>query len=70
MKIEKGIPAPNHRKKYDYQWMKNLAVGDSFVVESRYLATQHMSWASRNLGYKFVSKLTECSTGIRVWRIK
>ena len=71
MKIEKGIPIPTHRKNYDYEFMRNLEIGDSFVVETRYLAANCMNWGTRNMkGWEFVSKKTDSPSGIRVWRIK
>ena len=72
MKIEKGIPIPPNRgKNIDYEWMRNLKVGDSFVVESRYMASNHMTWGLRNMkGWEFVSKKTDSPIGIRVWRVK
>ena len=75
VEIEKNIPLPSRRRHYDYDWMRELEIGDSFKVETRDHATKCCNWFRRNkLGIITTRMLQDPSakSGVifRLWRIK
>ena len=75
MKIEKGIQMPkNHsirnRKHHDlYELVKDMQVGDSFLVDKKLIFGGTFS-SKAYLEKKYGIKLAQCTTaeGMRVWR--
>ena len=68
-KIDKGIPIPKSRRVSKYEWISELKVGDSFVIDQTKRSRPEQI-ARRN---KF--KLRQTTIGqdegkVRIWRIK
>jgi hypothetical protein len=73
MKIEHNVPLPNARKFNKYPFLKNLKVGDSFVVEN-YAMAVNMYIPFKRLGYGMAMRKAEEGNRLKVkyrlWRIK
>ena len=76
VEIEKNIPLPPKRTRdYDYDWLRELEIGDSFKVDTRDHATKCSNWFRRNkLGILTTRMLQDPSakSGVifRLWRIR
>jgi hypothetical protein len=75
VEIEKNIPLPPKRRHYEYDWMRELEIGDSFKVETRDHALKCSNWFRRNqLGILTTRMLQDPSakSGVifRLWRIR
>jgi hypothetical protein len=76
VEIEKNVPLPPARQRhYNYDWMRELEIGDSFKVETRDHAVKCSNWYRRNqLGTLTTRMLKDPSakSGVifRLWRIK
>ena len=62
MKIEKGIPIPYIKSKYEF--LKSMEVGDSIVMDAQ--ERNRLYSYGRGYQYKFMSKSTGNGT-LRVW---
>lgn len=66
-KIEKGIPIPREDYGTPYRFLKQLKVGDSFVVESVSKVRMHLKNSVRH-GVLITSRKVD-GVGYRIWRI-
>lgn len=71
-KIEKNIPITNigsYKRKHEYAFLKELEIGDSFLIDGELKDTMRLTSCCRRLGFN-TSQRKISSNQYRLWRIK
>lgn len=69
--IEKNIPIPHKRsskRKHEYAFLRQLEIGDSFLINGEFKELMRLATYCRRLGFKITQRQIS-SNQYRLWRI-